>query len=96
MAVTLRREAERDLEGAAKWYEDQSRGLGHRFLDEVLRTLDAIQGHPRLYPQVHEMVHRAVTHRFPFGVFYLVDGEDIVVVAVMHASRDPALSPDRV
>ncbi|WP_258868133.1 hypothetical protein [Alkalilimnicola ehrlichii] len=37
--VRLRREAERDVEEAARWYERQREGLGQQFLDEVLRTL---------------------------------------------------------
>ena len=90
MKVTLRPEAEADLEDAAQWYERQRPGLGGEFLDEVLHTLQAIEDGPQVYAQVHGGLRRAMTNRFPFGVFYLLEESDIVVVAVMHASRDPA------
>ncbi len=89
MRVSLRPEAEVDIEDAARWYEGRGRGLGGEFLDEVLRTLGGIGENPDLYVRVHGEVRRAVTHRFPFGVFYIVEDNDAVVVAVMHASRDP-------
>jgi len=90
MTVRLRPEAESDLDEAARWYEEQRPGLGSKFLDEVLRVLSAISGQPEGFPVVHREIRRAVTRRFPFGVYYLVGRTDLVVLAVMHGSRDPA------
>lgn len=90
LAVHLRPEAEQDVEEAASWYEKQSDGLGKEFLDEVLVTLDRLAALPSLYPIIHRNTQRALTHRFPFGIYYRVEGEQIVVVAVMHGSRNPA------
>lgn len=87
--VRLRPEAEQDLADAAAWYEKQLSGLGHQFLDEVLRTLSSIADAPVMYPILHRNTRRALIHRFPFGVFYTVDSTAIVVVAVMHGSRNP-------
>lgn len=89
MIVRLRPEAESDISDAARWYEDQRSGLGSEFLDEVLRALSSISSHPLLYPRVSGDVRRAVTRRFPFGIFYLMDESDVVVLAVMHGSRAP-------
>lgn len=87
--VRLRPEAEQDLADAAAWYEKQLSGLGHQFLDEVLRTISSIADAPVMYPILHRNTRRALIHRFPFGVFYTVDSTAIVVVAVMHGSRNP-------
>lgn len=89
MTVLLRPEARADVSGAARWHEEQRPGLGSEFLDEVLRTLSMIEETPELYPRVHEDIRRALTRRFPFGVFYIVESSDQVVLAVMHGSRDP-------
>lgn len=88
--VYLRPEAEQDIEKAASWYEKQRGGLGNEFIDEVSVTLDRLAALPSLYPTIHRNTQRVLIHRFPFGVFYRVEGERIVVVAVMHGSRDPA------
>ena len=91
MKATLRPEAEEDLESAAHWYEERRQGLGGR----LLHTTGLIAENPRRYPRIHGEIRRAVTPRFPFGVFYLMEGDAVVVVAVMHASRDPARWKER-
>lgn len=88
-AVRLTPEAENDLADAAHWYNTQVSGLGHDFLDEALKAFATIGGAPRQYPAVHKNIHRMLMRRFPFGVFYLVERDQIAVLAVMHASRDP-------
>ena len=90
MTVRLRPEAEADVSDAARWYEAQRSGLGSEFLDEVLRTLSSITEHPDPYPRISGDVRRAVIRRFPFGVFYVMDESEVVVLAVMHGRRAPA------
>lgn len=87
--VRLRPEAERDLSDAARWYEEQRPGLGHEFLDEVLEVFSTIVETPQMYPNVHRNTRRALIHRFPFGVYYRVEETTIVVIAILHGSRDP-------
>ena len=89
LEVRLRPEAEQDLAEAAAWYEQQRQGLGHEFLDEVLMTLASVSATPLRYPTAHRSIRRALIRRFPFGVFFLVEDNSIVVLAVMHGSRHP-------
>ena len=94
-AVRLTEEAEIELAAAAEWYELQRSGLGHEFLDQVAAALDAIRSGPFSFPAVHRGARRALIKRFPFSIFYLIDTNDIVVIAVMHASRHPMKWQDR-
>ena len=89
LPVHLRPEAEADLEDAAAWYEKQRAGLGQDLLDEALAAFDAISGNPALYPVVHRRTRRALMRRFPFGIYYQVEADLVVVIAVMHGSRHP-------
>ena len=52
LPLRVRPEAAQDLEDAAAWYEEQSRGLGQEFLDEVRRALERVAEHPELYPSI--------------------------------------------
>jgi len=61
----------------------------------VLRTIRPIAENPRTYPRVHGEVRRAVARRFPFGVFYVMESDAVVVIAVLHASRDPVRWKER-
>lgn len=87
--VRLREEADRDLTEAALWYELHGSGLGYQFLDEVLRALALIADRPFMYPVVWRETRRALLYRFPFGVFFRVRKDVIVVIAVMHGTRHP-------
>jgi len=87
--IHIRPDAEIDIEEAAIWYEKQREGLGNEFLDEVQATLDIIEENPYLYAVVHRNTHRALIHRFPFGIFYRIEHNLLIVIAVLHGSRHP-------
>jgi len=87
LEVRLRPEAEMDMAGAAVWYEARRPGLGQEFLDCVRATFDAIAERPNMCSIVHRRTRRALLHRFPFGVYYRIETDAIVVIAVMHGSR---------
>ncbi len=87
--LTYRIEAEQDLKEAANWYEKQSNGLGFDFLDEVEKKGNIIETNPYLFEKTYKSLHRAVVERFPFNIFYLVEGKSIIIVAVIHGSRHP-------
>jgi plasmid stabilization system protein ParE len=76
---------------AFAWYERQSPGLGLEFLRSVEAIIDSIQRHPQMYPAVLPDYRRALVRRFPYGVFYQVEPERIVIYAVFHCSQDPDL-----
>ena len=81
--------AEADIVAARSWYEKQRAGLGTEFLAEVSSAMDAVQYEPLRFPAVHRSFRRALIHRFPYGLFFVVSREKVVVVAVLHLARDP-------
>jgi plasmid stabilization system protein ParE len=93
--VRLRPEAEQDLADAARWYEEQRPALGQEFLDEALATFAVIAERPLASAAVYGSLRRALLHRFPFSVIYLVDGDGAVVIGVLHGSRHPRLWKSR-
>jgi plasmid stabilization system protein ParE len=89
--LIVRTEAEKDVAAAAQWYEERSSGLSLRFRASLDRALSLIENNPELYAPVYRGLRRALLRRFPYGVFYIPRDEDIIVVAVLHTSRDPGL-----
>ncbi|MCG8404513.1 MAG: type II toxin-antitoxin system RelE/ParE family toxin [Phycisphaerales bacterium] len=87
--IVFRPEAELELAGAYGWYEERRRGLGEDQLDSVESVVESICEKRESYPVVHLGIRRAFLQRFPYGIFYLVEDEHVVVLAVFHASRDP-------
>ncbi len=85
----LRPAAAADLEEAYRWYEGQREGLGEELLATVGTTLESLVANPRMYPVIHRDTRRALLRRFPYGIYYRLVGERILVVACFHTSRDP-------
>ena len=76
-----------DVEDAISYYEQKSKGLGKRFYDSFLATLQNIQSHPHHYTFVYSSVRRCMVAKFPYKVFYLVEQEKIFIIGVTHAKR---------
>jgi plasmid stabilization system protein ParE len=89
LPVVLRPEAQAEFDEAFNWYEKQRPGLGVDFAAHVQDVLDRISASPELYAQVFQDVRRAVMRRFPYSVFYKIEPQRVVVLAIFHSSRDP-------
>lgn len=82
--------AERDLTAAFVWYEEQSAGLGVRFIEQADDLFGRICEMPRQFPEVVGGYRRGLLHRFPYGVYFSIGQDRVVVHAVLHLHRDPA------
>lgn len=89
-------EAEADLSEAFRWYEARRPGLGHEFLDEASHTFSRIAEKPLHNAVVYRASRRATLRRFPYVVLYVVRGERVFVLAVLHHRRNPTLARTRV
>ena len=94
--VIVRRNAKADIREARKWYENQCAGLGRSFLAEVNAAIARIQTMPTVSPEVVAGVRRARTARFPYAIYFRVEQTRIIVIVVVHSSRDPAMWQQRI
>src|SRR5438067_991216 len=88
-ALIVEPEAEAEIVDAASWYEARSPGLGPQFIRAVEAALGAIQRNPHVHQVVFREVRRAPVRHFPYGLMYIVAGQEIIVVACIHGRRDP-------
>ena len=77
-----------DIREAALWYELQSKGLGRRFNVEALEVLKRLPSQSLLYAVRFDGIRRVNLATFPYGVFYFLDGEQVVVQGVLHGARE--------
>ena len=94
--LLVRRQAKLDLRQAARWYEGQHPGLGTELVAQVDAILGRIVDNPNQFQVIYRGVRRAILQRFPYGVFYRIDGTDVLVFAIVHLHRDPATWQRRV
>jgi len=93
--VSFRRIARRELNDAIAWYEERRVGLGQELLAEVDRVVSRVTRDPSRYPKAVQDVRVARLRRFPYSIFFLAGDQQIVVLAVFHARRDPSTLLDR-
>lgn len=96
LPIVLRKEAREEFDQAADWYEEQRDGLGVEFTAEINLTLASIADDPDLHPPVYHDIRRVMAGRFPYAVLYRVEIDQILVVSIFQARRDPAVWQSRV
>jgi plasmid stabilization system protein ParE len=89
MKFRLLRPAARELREAAKYYEDRVPGLGFDFLQEVRAAIRHILIHPEAWFALDEEIRRCRTHRFPYGIIYSIERDEVLIISVMHLHRHP-------
>ena len=87
--IIIQPDAANDILEAAKWYDNNLKGLGESFLESVDSAINSVQKNPEAYPKVYKELRRILLKKFPFGIFYLAEEDKIVIVAIFHASRNP-------
>jgi plasmid stabilization system protein ParE len=88
MRIEVLDDAKDDLIDGFRFYEDQVSGLGAYFLDSIFADIDSLL----LYAGAHRIVfgsHRATANRFPFAIYYRVEGEVVRVRAIIDCRRNP-------
>ena len=93
--VIVRPEAEDDLKEAFSWYEDKRKGLGYDFLLQVDAGINYIYSNPGVHPIEYKGTRKHLIKRFPYKIIYLVEEEDIIIIAVIHGKRRPDLIKKR-
>ena len=95
LPIVFRPEARAELIEAWTWYEEQRPGLGDELEACVEAALGAAARSPDGHQRVYAEVRRVLVKRFPYGVYYSVEGVALLVLAVAHARRKPHYWADR-
>lgn len=86
--VIIRPDAEADLQNARSWYESQRTGLGDELLVEVRNAVRLLEEQPERRPVYYNGFRRLITRRFPYKIFYRVEGDCVIVFRILHAKRE--------
>lgn len=63
-----------DVEAAFEWYENEQPGLGMEFLDELRAIYNRIADGPLKYQDLRGGIRRALLRRFPYAVYFAIQG----------------------
>jgi hypothetical protein len=89
MIFSFHSDAEAEFCDAIDYYEKCEAGLGYDFSVEVYSAIQNIINHPTAWPILEKDMRRCFTNRFPYGIVYSIEPNEIFILAVMHLHRHP-------
>jgi plasmid stabilization system protein ParE len=88
-SVRYKRAAAAEVENAILWYAQPEINQTSAFVNDLQLTESHLRTHPELYQRVEGDVRRAVLRRFPYSLFFLIEQDQVVVLAFMHQHQRP-------
>jgi len=80
--------ANADLLDGYAFYERQSHGVGSYFLETLVSDIESLH----LYGGLHRKIfgyHRLLSRRFPYAIYYKVDGDQVFIWRILDCRRNP-------
>jgi plasmid stabilization system protein ParE len=88
-SVEVLPEAEREFQEAFLWYFDRSPIAADAFRSEVFESIDSLRDRADMWPANEDGIHFHVLDRFPYTVWYDLNGQLASVIAIAHQHRRP-------
>ena len=80
---------EEDILAGYAWYEEKAPGLGEEFLRVFYANAREIPRNPLLYPRMYRAFRRRLLQRFPYAIYFRIEGDVVIVFGLFHCARDP-------
>lgn len=88
MRIRVLSSAVADLHAGRMFYEEQAEGVGAYFLDSLFSDIDSLALYAGIHPKVYGY-HRMLSKRFPYAIYYAVDGNTVIVWRVLDLRQNP-------
>jgi len=82
-------EADEEFREASRYYENAAPGVGLAFIAEVHRVISIVISNPLAAKQIRGTIRSKVLLHFPYSLFYSIESDLILIVAVAHQKRRP-------
>lgn len=86
--VHLLDEAELDLRGGETFYNARESALGEYFIDSLISDLSSLQHYAGIHAK-YLGCHRLISKRFPFAIYYVLEEDRAVVIAILDMRMKP-------
>ena len=88
MKVQILPSAAEDLRKGRDFYNQLGKGFGEYFLDSLFADIDSLILYGGIH-SVHWGYHRMLSGRFPYAIYYRVNGDIVVVWRVLDCRQHP-------
>lgn len=94
--VDLKLEAHQDIFEAVLWYEGKREGLGSELYAEFEKVKQLLTTNLAIFEiKYRGKVRWIQTERFPYNVVYVVNDNNVVILAVVSTHRHPKIWKER-
>lgn len=87
--ITISEDAFSDLHDGFDFYEEQEDGLGDYFSSQLRADIDGLKITAGIHLQTHRDLHRLLSRRFPYAIFYRFHSNEALVLAVVDCRKEP-------
>src|SRR5687767_187305 len=89
--IIIKEEAHLDTSTAYDYYENEQKGLGEEFLEELEKRYHDLMSHPFNYGFIddQQIIRDVKVDRFPYVIIFEVIDENVIVYAVHNTYRHP-------
>lgn len=89
--LSFRPLTENDIQKIVDYYDTINPKLSDVFLDELEISIKHIQNMPKACQKRLGNIRAAFLKRFKYGVYFKIYDDNIVIIAVLHSSRNPEI-----
>lgn len=94
--VRIHEAARREANLATVWYAQRSILVARKFADDLLASFSSAAASPLRYPTYSHGARRVVLKRFPYFIVFFDWQDEVYIVAIAHAKRQPGYWKGRV
>jgi toxin ParE1/3/4 len=95
MKYVFHPEALTEYAEAVQYYMGQRTEIAQSLINAIEDAIYRIRESPTRYGEIDEDVRRCMTRKFPYGILYIIEPDYILILAVMHCSREPGYWKNR-
>ena len=94
MIIHILDDAEQDLIDGFNFYDSQESGLGDYFIDSLFSDIDSLHLYAGIHP-IRFSYHRMLSQRFPFAIYYEIEGNTVKIWAVLDCRQNPVSTKEK-
>jgi len=88
MKYVFHPEALEEYSDAVQYYAEQRTEIAQAFINPIEDAIFRIKESAKRYPTIDEDIRRCMTRKFPYEILYTIESDYILILAVMHCSRE--------
>ena len=90
MKIQILEAAQDDLVEGFGFYEGGKQEIGDYFLTCLYSDIESLRIFGGIHRVVYKNLHRSLSKRFPFAIYYTVENDAVIVRAILDCRRNPS------